>query len=210
LTLDQITTYVRDAQLPGWFDDDEGAALYHAALRASRSDTPHIIELGTYCGRSTCYLAAAAHQAGRGQVWTIDRHSPNRPAGWSSQPLVSDPLSVATAALSGAGLLSKVRLVVAEASEAVSELPPQAGLVFIDGYHEYRHILSDLELLGGFVALGGCLALHDWDQPGPPDRPWGVAQAYYDWLLSGSNDFEEGVAPDQRGTAHLKLIWRTR
>ena len=42
---------------------DEGLALYAAACDAA-SRGP-LVEIGTYCGKSTLYLAAAAREHGR-------------------------------------------------------------------------------------------------------------------------------------------------
>ena len=61
---------------------DEGLALYAAASRASAKPGP-LVEIGTYCGKSTLYLAAAAREHGR-VVVTVDHHrgSEEHQPGW--------------------------------------------------------------------------------------------------------------------------------
>src|SRR5215831_13117504 len=66
---------------PGFMPPDEGLALY-AAARSAASLGP-IVEIGTYCGKSTIYLAAAARERGS-VVVTIDHHrgSEEHQPGW--------------------------------------------------------------------------------------------------------------------------------
>src|SRR5579859_876749 len=59
----------------------EGLALFDAAARYS--PVGPILEIGTYCGKSTIYLAAAARAAGQ-LVVTVDHHrgSEEHQPGW--------------------------------------------------------------------------------------------------------------------------------
>src|SRR5258708_2056750 len=65
----------------GFMPAPEGLALYDtAAAYASRGP---VAEIGTYCGKSTIYLAAAAREAGQ-LVVTVDHHhgSEENQPGW--------------------------------------------------------------------------------------------------------------------------------
>ena len=65
----------------GFMPPEEGLALYRtAAAYAARGP---IVEIGTYCGKSTIYLAAAARDADQ-VVVTVDHHhgSEENQAGW--------------------------------------------------------------------------------------------------------------------------------
>src|SRR5437763_13821892 len=65
----------------GFMPAAEGLALYGAAARyAGRGP---VLEVGTYCGKSTIYLAAAARTAGQ-PVITVDHHrgSEENQPGW--------------------------------------------------------------------------------------------------------------------------------
>jgi MMP 1-O-methyltransferase len=55
----------------GFMPPDEGAALFETAVAYAAAGP--IAEIGTYCGKSTIYLAEAARQAGQ-VVLTIDHH----------------------------------------------------------------------------------------------------------------------------------------
>ena len=55
----------------GFMPPAEGLALYRAA--ASYAAAGPVLEIGTYCGKSTIYLACAARQAGQAMI-TVDHH----------------------------------------------------------------------------------------------------------------------------------------
>ena len=65
----------------GFMPSPEGLALYRAA--ATYAAAGPVLEIGTYCGKSTIYLAAAASQAGQ-LVLTVDHHrgSEENQPGW--------------------------------------------------------------------------------------------------------------------------------
>src|SRR5580693_4384500 len=65
----------------GFMPPAEGLALY--ATAAAYAGRGPILEIGTYCGKSTIYLAAAARHAGQ-LVITVDHHhgSEENQPGW--------------------------------------------------------------------------------------------------------------------------------
>ena len=65
----------------GFMPADEGRALYDAAVRYLGDGTG--VEIGTYCGKSTVMLGAAAQQTG-GTLYTVDHHhgSEEHQVGW--------------------------------------------------------------------------------------------------------------------------------
>lgn len=70
----------------------EGLALYEAAVEAGRLGLP-LLEVGTYCGRSTILLADAARAAGVTAI-TVDHHrgSEEQQPGWEyHDPATVDP-----------------------------------------------------------------------------------------------------------------------
>ena len=56
---------------PGFMPGPEGLALFDAA--AAYAARGPVVEIGSYCGKSTIYLAAAAGPAGQ-VVVTVDHH----------------------------------------------------------------------------------------------------------------------------------------
>src|ERR1051326_8862280 len=76
---------------PGFMPADEGLALYAAAERAAK--VGDLLAMGSYCGKSTIYLAAAAATADR-VVVTVDHHrgSEEQQPGWEyHDPALVDP-----------------------------------------------------------------------------------------------------------------------
>src|SRR5436853_858926 len=68
-------------QVTGFMPADEGRTLYDTAVRYLGGGVG--VEIGTYCGKSTVLLGAAAQQAG-GVLYTIDHHhgSEEHQPGW--------------------------------------------------------------------------------------------------------------------------------
>ncbi|MFK8024669.1 MAG: class I SAM-dependent methyltransferase, partial [Ilumatobacter sp.] len=68
----------------GFMPADEGDALWEAAVAAG-ADVPAapMLEVGSYCGRSTVWLGAAAERCGR-LLYAVDHHrgSEENQAGW--------------------------------------------------------------------------------------------------------------------------------
>src|SRR4029079_7149688 len=68
----------------GFMPEDEGDALHAAAIAAAGAvPGAPFVEVGSYCGRSTIWLAAAAREAGT-VVFAIDHHrgSEENQPGW--------------------------------------------------------------------------------------------------------------------------------
>ena len=69
---------------PGFMPPSEGDALHEAALRAGATvPGAPFLEVGSYCGRSTVWLGAAARERGT-VVFAVDHHrgSEENQAGW--------------------------------------------------------------------------------------------------------------------------------
>src|ERR1700704_2611888 len=102
----------------------EGMALHETAAAYGRLGP--IMEIGSYCGKSTIYLAAAAREAGQ-PVVTVDHHrgSEENQPGWEyHDPRLVDPatgrldtLPGLRATLAAAGLEDDVVVVVGRSAE---------------------------------------------------------------------------------------------
>jgi len=152
----------------GFMPPEEGIALYETA--AQYAHVGPIAEVGTYCGKSTIYLAAAASAAGQ-LVVTVDHHrgSEEIQPGWEHHdPEVVDPatgrmdtLPFFRATLAGAGLEEHVIAVVGQSKDVARLWRTPLGLLFIDGGHSEEHVVADYEGWAPWVATGGAIAFHD-------------------------------------------------
>ncbi|MFL6117731.1 MAG: class I SAM-dependent methyltransferase [Catenulispora sp.] len=176
---------------PGFLPADEGLALYAAAERAAK--VGDLLEIGTYCGKSTIYLAAAAATADR-LVVTVDHHrgSEEQQPGWEyHDPALVDPeiglmdtLPTMRRTLHAAGVEDRVIAVVGR-SPAVARLwNTPLGLVFIDGGHTDDHARADYEGWARHVAPDGLLVIHDVF-PDPADGGQAPYRIYLRALESG-------------------------
>lgn len=173
--------------------DDEGMALYRAALAAAQAVAGPLLEVGTYCGKSAVYLGAAAEGAGTVAV-SVDHHrgSEENQAGWEHHdPTVVDPgtgrmdtLPFARRTLEAAGLEGRVVLVVGESVTVAAVWDRPLAFLFIDGGHGEAVAWADYRAWAPKVAPGGTLAIHDvFPDPADGGRP--PYELYCDALASG-------------------------
>lgn len=183
---------------PGYMPEDEGMALYDAAVGVATLGP--LVEIGSYCGRSTLLLAAAAATAGT-HVVTIDHHrgSEEHQPGWEyHDPDLVDPevgltdtLPSFRRVIATSGLEASVLAVVGRAEDLGRYWATDAGLVFVDGSHTDASAQRDYELWAPRVARGGLLAIHDVF-PDPADGGQAPYRAYLRAMDSGAFDEIEG------------------
>ncbi|MEY2974587.1 MAG: hypothetical protein RIR49_1007 [Actinomycetota bacterium] len=192
------------ARTKGFMPAEEGRALHDAVTRAVAAVPGRpVIEIGSYCGLSTLWLAAAARANGVVLV-TVDHHrgSEEIQPGWEHHdPEVVDPrtgrmdtLPFLRRTLEDAGLEDDVVVVVGR-SAAVGALMAAtvgAAMVFIDGGHGDDLARIDHDVWSPAVAPGGLLAIHDvHPDPATGGRP-PFERIYRPALASGL--FEEVAA----------------
>jgi predicted O-methyltransferase YrrM len=171
---------------------DEGLALYQTA--ADYAHVGPIAEIGTYCGKSTIYLAAAAGSAGQ-LVVTVDHHrgSEEIQPGWEHHDaeLVDpatgrmDSLPFFRSALAAAGLEEHVVAVIGTSTDVARLWRTPLGMLFIDGGHSEQLVVADYEGWAPWVAPGGALAFHDIFSD-PADGGQGPYRVYLRALNSGA------------------------
>ncbi|MEU3533863.1 class I SAM-dependent methyltransferase [Streptomyces murinus] len=195
----------------GFMPVDEGLALYAAAVAAGALGLP-LLEVGTYCGRSTVLVADAARAAGVTAL-TVDHHrgSEEQQPGWDyHDPETVDPevglmdtLPTFRRTLFGAGLEEHVIALVGRSPQVAAVWGGPLGFVFIDGGHTDEHATADYEGWAPHLADGGLLAIHDVF-PDPKDEFTGQApyRIYLRALASGA--FTEITA-----TGSLRVLRRT-
>ncbi|MDK1474014.1 class I SAM-dependent methyltransferase [Streptomyces sp. 549] len=193
----------------GFMPLDEGLALYSAATEAARLGLP-LLEIGTYCGRSTLLLADAARAAGV-TVLTVDHHrgSEEQQPGWEyHDPTLVDPavgrmdtLPTFRRTLHAAGLEEHVVAVVGRSPQVAAVWQGPLGLVFVDGGHTDEHATGDYVGWVPHLAEGGMLVVHDVF-PDPADGGQAPYRVYSRALASGA--FTETSA-----TGSLRVLRRT-
>ena len=156
------------AQVTGFMPVDEGRALYDAAVTYLGDGVG--VEIGTYCGKSTVMLGAAAQQTG-GVLYTIDHHhgSEEHQPGWEYHDTTMvdevtglfDTLPTLRHTLDAAGLDDHVVAVVGKSSVVARSWRTPLQLLFIDGGHTDAAAQQDFDGWARWVAVGGTLVIHD-------------------------------------------------
>lgn len=179
------------ARTKGFMPEDEGLALHAAAVEFCSGGVA--LEIGTYCGKSTIYLAHAASVTGS-TVVTIDHHrgSEEQQPGWEyhDESLVDpevglmDTLPFARRAIAASGLEESVVAMVGRSSAISRWWRTPLDLVFIDGGHTDEHAQNDFRGWSPWVRLGGALVIHDVF-PDPADGGQAPYRIYRQALDSG-------------------------
>ena len=166
----------------GFLPGDEGQAL-HAAALAARPGT--WLEVGTYCGKSTVHLGAAARSVGA-ELVTLDHHrgSEENQPGWEwHDPSLVDPhtgrletLPALRHTLWDAGLDDTVSVLVATTQQVARWWTSPLALLFLDGNHTEEVAQHDYAAFARHLEPGGLLAVHDvFERPEDGGRPpWHV------------------------------------
>jgi predicted O-methyltransferase YrrM len=163
----------------GFMPVDEGLALHDAACEV-RAAGP-FVEVGSYCGKSTIYLAAAARARGE-VVFAIDHHrgSEENQPGWEwHEPDLVDPhagridtLPHFRRTIFDAGLEDAVIAMVGDSQTIAARWSTPLAFVFIDGGHGREPAHRDYEGWSPHVRAGGYLAIHDvFPDPADGGRP---------------------------------------
>jgi predicted O-methyltransferase YrrM len=164
--------------IEGWCTAAERALLYRLARHGPGAGA--IVEVGSWKGLSTIFLAAGSRAAGREPVRAVDS--------FRGSPLVPDSLATGTLDefrrnLVDAGVADHVEVVVADSTRAGAEW--QGGpvrLLYLDANHDYEAVARDLAAWQPWVMPGGVVAFHDAIEPTWP----GVGQVLDEQVGDGT------------------------
>ena len=188
----------------GFLSDEEGQALARAAERASSSGIGPLLEIGSYLGRSTLYLASGIAAAGALTVlFSLDHHhgSEEMQEGWPHHDpaLVDgtrgriDTLSRWRNRIEDSGADDLVIGLIGESATVAANWTTPLSLVFVDGGHGEEAAWNDYRGWSPHLGLGGLLLFHDvFPEPTDGGRP--PYECYLEALASGAF-IEEVDAP---------------
>ncbi len=178
----------------GFLDEDEGTRLYELA-RDHASIGP-IVEVGSYCGKSSVYVGSGARTGG-GTLVCVDHHRGNEeqqrgelyhdPDVYDDEAGQVDSLRFLRHSIRRAALEHTAILMVTSSAAAARLCPDELGMVFIDGGHTHEAANADYELWSGKVARSGILAIHDLF-PNPEEGGQAPIEIYRRAVASGNFD----------------------
>jgi len=178
-------------QTPGFMPEEEGLALYEAGREAASLGP--LLEIGTYVGKSTLYLGAAAREGGT-VLFTLDHHrgseeqQPGQP--YFDPRFVDewgrvDTLPAFRRTMALAGLEDTVVAIVGRSATVAAYWRTPLAMVFIDGSHTEESAQADYEGWAPHVMEGGLLAIHDVF-PDPREGGQAPYHVYLRALASGA------------------------
>jgi predicted O-methyltransferase YrrM len=172
----------------GFLDQTEAEALFQHASEAALMGP--ILEVGSYCGKSTVYLGAAC-KAANSVLFAVDHHRGSEehqlgeeyhdPELYDARFAKMDSFPQFRHTLARAKLEDVVVPIVAPSALAARFWSTSLALVFIDGGHSMEAALNDYRSWAGHVMRGGLLVIHDVfpnpaDGGRPPYEIWKLAQ----------------------------------
>lgn len=179
----------------GFMDDDEGLRLYELARGAAPLGP--VLEVGSYCGKSSVYLGCGVKEAG-GVLVCVDHHrgSEEHQPGeeyhdgdlFDAEIGRMDSLPVLRRTLHRAGLEDIAVLLVAPSVRAAAIWAMPLGMLFIDGGHSHAAAHADYDAWSPHIGPGGILAIHDLF-PDPATGGQAPIEIYRRALASG--EYEE-------------------
>lgn len=183
----------------GFMPEDEGAALYEAALSVSQLGP--VLEIGTYCGKSAVYIGTACRETGS-VLFALDHHrgSEENQPGWEHHDSETwdhtvgamDTMPFLRQTLHRTGLEETVIPIVGESEKVGRYWLYPLSMVFIDGGHGKEPAWTDYRVWSEKVMRGGILAIHDVF-PNPADGGRPPFEIYEMALASGLFDLIEAV-----------------
>lgn len=162
------TTLAAAEAARGFMPPDEGLALFEAAMGVTV--TGPLLEIGSYCGKSSIYLGTAARDRDT-VLFAIDHHrgSEENQPGWEhhepdlvdSEVGRMDTLPRFRRAIHDAGLEPWVVAVVGDSPTVGRFWTTPLAFLFIDGGHGSEPAHADYDRWVPLVETGGTLAIHD-------------------------------------------------
>jgi predicted O-methyltransferase YrrM len=146
------------ADVRGWLNDDEGRCL------AKYAQGKRVLEVGSYCGRSTIWMARVAKS-----VTAVDT--------WAELAILRDFKSN----IIRHGVADKICWVHTTLQKAASSWELEwFDFIFIDADHSFEAVTADIQTCIPLLSPGGLLALHDFQsytEPGPTAAAYNLMAA---------------------------------
>jgi len=151
--------------IEGWLRLDEGRRLAYLAQMVPAHLA--IVELGSWKGKSTAWMALGSKLGHGARVYAVDH--------WKGSPehqhMFWDPEASTRPEFLGNmkwfGVDDVVTPVTGKTAEVARTWRKDVGLLFIDANHSYESVRDDFLGWSPFVVAGGYLAFHDSGAPGP-------------------------------------------
>jgi hypothetical protein len=161
--------------LEGFMDQEEAEQLAFRAAQVHTEAGHVIVELGSFKGKSACWMAAGSQavtkqavgiQAGNGaRVYCIDpweRYDPGDSYPDKTNYAHKDIYEIFQAQVGKMGMEDFMTPIKGYSHEVVKNWKLPIGLLHIDAFHTHENCLADYLAWSPFVVPGGWIAFHDY------------------------------------------------
>ncbi len=181
----------------GFLSDKEAKKLQELFLNVHHLGA--VLEIGTYCGKSTLNFALVAEKI-NGLVYTVDHHTGSEEHQFGEEYHDEDlyderigkfnTLPEFLNNIRSSNLFEYVIPVINNSKEASKTFSESVGLLFIDGGHSHEAALDDYNSWKDKISSGGLLVIHDVfpnpeDGGRPPFEIYSSAQKSKDFVDLG-------------------------
>ncbi|MEO6627377.1 MAG: class I SAM-dependent methyltransferase [Aquihabitans sp.] len=157
-TFDEVQAVVEDVE--GWMTPGQAKLLWTSARSVPPGGT--VVEIGSFRGRSMIVLASAANLGV--DLVAIDPHAgndrgPQEISGF--EDAAADDHQVFLSNLASAGVGDRVRHVRKFSNEALTDVPQELDLLYIDGAHRFGPARDDIRSWSRKLKPGADMLIHD-------------------------------------------------
>ena len=179
----------------GFMPFHEGEALTKWASLFSKNGP--ILEIGTYCGKSTLFLSEGSKKNNQ-FIYTIDHHTGSEEHQINEEYFDEEIFDRSTNKINSLPLLIKninlfkaynIVPIVRESSIAAKDWSSPVSMVFIDGSHSLDSAMQDFKSWNTKIISGGALVIHDIYE-NPEEGGQAPYHVYKYALQNGFIDFE--------------------
>ena len=151
-------------------------ALYTLALACPVG--ADVLEIGSYLGASTCYIAAGLSH-GDGHLFCVDT--------WQNETMPDGIRDTFTEFQENTAVFKDMLTLLRKRSDEIAsnDIPAALHLVFIDGDHSYDACRHDFHMVTPWLSEDGTIAFHDSNNYSGVSRVIGEALATGKWSVAG-------------------------
>ena len=160
--------FKRFNQIKGFLDIEEGRFLHELVIQHCANET--ILEIGSYCGKSACFLADAAEQV-KATFISVDHHRGSEehqlgqeyhdPEEYDERLNRINTYPSFEKNLDSVSLLHAVIPLISDSISASKIIKNDIGFVFIDGSHTETSAMNDYDNWNSKLHSNGALVIHD-------------------------------------------------
>ena len=156
------------SKIKGFLEQKEGKALYEACKFSFM--TGKCAEIGSYCGKSACYIGLACKEVGS-KLYSVDHHRGSEEQQYGEEYFDEEIYDFSANQVNTLPLFLKnikkfnlqdhIEPMVMTSVDASVNVPDNLDLIFIDGSHTFESARNDYLHWKPKLRSGGILAIHD-------------------------------------------------